>query len=39
MRLYGSLTVEKPQVQPFLDPQSIRNIPQVGDVTYKLLRT
>jgi DNA polymerase-4 len=34
----GSLYIPHNQVQPFLDPQSIKNIPALGDVTYKLLR-
>ena len=34
----GSLLVNRQEVQPFLDPQSIRNIPSLGEVTYKLLR-
>lgn len=34
----GSLYVLNNEVQPFLDPQSIRNIPSLGEVTYKLLR-
>jgi len=34
----GSLFIANNEVQPFLDPQSIRNIPSIGDVTYKLLR-
>lgn len=34
----GSLSILSKEVQPFLDPQSIRNIPYLGDVTYKLLR-
>ncbi|MEM1223933.1 MAG: DNA polymerase IV [Verrucomicrobiota bacterium] len=35
---HGSLFIQQPQVQPFLDPQSIKKIPSLGDVTYKLLR-
>lgn len=34
----GSLIIANNEVQRFLDPQSIRNIPSIGDVTYKLLR-
>lgn len=34
----GSLLINKQEVQPFLDPQSIKNIPSLGEVTYKLLR-
>jgi DNA polymerase-4 len=34
----GNLYIPNNEVQPFLDPQSIRNIPFIGDVTYKLLR-
>lgn len=34
----GSLFIEGKEVQPFLDPQTIRNIPSLGEVTYKLLR-
>jgi len=34
----GSLFVPGKQVQPFLDPQSIKSIPQLGPVSYKLLR-
>ncbi|MEP1097541.1 MAG: DNA polymerase IV [Cyclobacteriaceae bacterium] len=34
----GNLRVSQKEVQPFLDPQSIRKIPQLGDVTFKLLR-
>ena len=34
----GSLYIPNIDVQPFLDPQSIKNIPYLGDVTYKLLR-
>ena len=34
----GSLLIQSHEVQPFLDPQSIRNIPSLGEVTYKLLR-
>lgn len=34
----GSLAVPSPEVQPFLDPQTIRNIPYLGDVTYRFLR-
>jgi len=34
----GSLFIEEAQVQSFLDPQTIRNIPSLGEVTYKLLR-
>lgn len=34
----GSLQIPQKEVQPFLDPQSIRKIPQLGDVTFKLLR-
>jgi len=34
----GDLFIPQGQVQPFLDPQSIRSIPSLGDVTYKLLR-
>jgi len=35
---HGSLFIEDQQVQPFLDPQTIKNIPSLGDVTYQLLR-
>lgn len=35
---HGSLYVPNREVQPFLDPQSIRNIPSIGEVTYRLLR-
>ncbi len=34
----GNLRISKPEVQPFLDPQSVRKIPSIGEVTYKLLR-
>ena len=34
----GSLLINSREVQPFLDPQSIKNIPSLGEVTYKLLR-
>ncbi|MEM7108210.1 MAG: DNA polymerase IV [Bacteroidota bacterium] len=34
----GSLFIERREVQPFLDPQSIKNLPSLGEVTYKLLR-
>jgi DNA polymerase-4 len=34
----GSFIIDEPEVQPFLDPQSIRNLPSIGDVTFKLLR-
>jgi len=34
----GSLCIADNEVQHFLDPQSIRNIPSLGEVTYKLLR-
>jgi DNA polymerase-4 len=34
----GSLHIEDKEVQPFLDPQSIKNIPSLGEETYKLLR-
>ena len=34
----GSLPINSREVQPFLDPQSIKNIPSLGEVTYKLLR-
>lgn len=34
----GNLHIPNREVQPFLDPQSIRNIPSLGDVTFKLLR-
>jgi DNA polymerase-4 len=34
----SSLFIPGNRVQPFLDPQSIRNIPSLGEVTYKLLR-
>lgn len=34
----GSLFIPNQEVQSFLDPQSIRNIPSLGEVTYKLLR-
>ncbi len=35
---YGSLFIQDREVQPFLDPQTIRNIPSLGEVTYRLLR-
>ncbi|MEM9329348.1 MAG: DNA polymerase IV [Bacteroidota bacterium] len=35
---HGSLLITSPEVQPFLDPQSIKNLPALGEVTYKLLR-
>ncbi|MFY0689166.1 MAG: DNA polymerase IV [Cyclobacteriaceae bacterium] len=34
----GQLQVALKEVQPFLDPQSIRKIPSVGDATFRLLR-
>ncbi len=34
----GRLHILHNEVQPFLDPQSIRSLPSLGDVTYKLLR-
>lgn len=34
----GNLRIPQKEVQPFLDPQSIRKIPSLGDVTFKLLR-
>jgi len=34
----GRLQISHNEVQPFIDPQSIRNLPSLGDVTYKLLR-
>jgi DNA polymerase-4 len=34
----GNLCIANHEVQPFLDPQSIKSIPSIGDVTYKLLR-
>ncbi len=34
----GNLLIEEGQVQPFLDPQTIRNIPSLGEVTYRFLR-
>jgi DNA polymerase IV len=34
----GSLYIDEPKVQPFLDPQSILKLPSIGEVTYKLLR-
>ena len=34
----GNLFIPNHEVQSFLDPQSIKNIPSLGDVTYKLLR-
>lgn len=34
----GNLSIPQKEVQPFLDPQSIRKIPSLGDVTFKLLR-
>ncbi len=37
-RPQGNLFISEPEVQPFLDPQTIRNIPMLGEVTYKLLR-
>ena len=35
---HGSLYIDEPKVQPFLDPQSIIKLPSIGEVTYKLLR-
>ncbi|MBK9290483.1 MAG: DNA polymerase IV [Bacteroidetes bacterium] len=35
----GELQVRQPQIQPFLDPLSIRKIPMVGDAAYRLLRS
>ena len=35
---HGSMFIEDREVQPFLDPQTIKNIPSLGEVTYKLLR-
>ena len=34
----GYFQVAKPEVQPFLDPQSIMKLPSLGRVTYRLLR-
>lgn len=34
----GQLHINQPQVQPFLDPQSIKRIPYLGDSSFKLLR-
>ena len=34
----GNLIISPFEVQPFLDPQSIKNIPSLGEVTYRLLR-
>lgn len=34
----GSLQVPQKEVQPFLDPQSIRRIPYLGEATFRLLR-
>lgn len=34
----GHFHILSKEVQPFLDPQSIKNLPSLGDVTYKLLR-
>lgn len=34
----GRLQISLNEVQSFIDPQSIRNLPSLGDVTYKLLR-
>ena len=34
----GRLHILSKEVQPFLDPQSIRSLPSLGDVTYKFLR-
>ena len=34
----GNLHIHNTEVQSFLDPQSIKNIPSLGEVTYKLLR-
>jgi len=34
----GNLRIAQKEVQPFLDPQSIRKIPSLGDVTFRLLR-
>lgn len=35
----GELQVQTSQIQPFLDPLSIRKIPMVGDAGYRLLRS
>lgn len=35
----GELQVEKKQVQPFLNPLSIKKIPMIGNKTYMLLRS
>ena len=35
----GELEVEKPGVQPFLSPLSIRKIPMIGKQTYRVLRS
>ncbi|MFZ9044569.1 MAG: DNA polymerase IV [Cyclobacteriaceae bacterium] len=34
----GHLQIAKQEVQPFLDPQSVRKLPSVGETTYRLLR-
>jgi len=33
----GRLEVKQPDIQPFLNPLSIKKIPMVGDVTFQLL--
>ena len=35
---YGRIHILDKEVQPFLDPQSIKQLPSLGDVSYKLLR-
>jgi len=35
---HGRLHILHNEVQPFIDPQSIKNLPSLGNVTYKLLR-
>jgi DNA polymerase-4 len=34
----GHLRIAEQEVQPFLDPQSVRKLPSVGETTYRLLR-
>ena len=34
----GRFHIHNKEVQPFLDPQSIKNLPSLGEVSYKLLR-
>jgi len=35
----GGIEIDRPRVQPFLDPLSIRKIPMIGEKTYQLLRS